>query len=159
LETDDEDDYSDDDELEVSPATDRVKVTNIAASPNKFGLAPQTREVDFRQMKQATANAGVPAPKVSPAVNRAETISAPTPKANRQNFAALATWVSDGVSQVGKERTIQVVETYANGGKLSAETRSSLLQLISLTSEDEPAVPAGTQAMLGLMVGLDQILG
>jgi hypothetical protein len=62
------------------------------------------------------------------------------------------------VSKVGKERTIQIVETYANGGKLSAETRSSLLQLISLASEDEPDVPAGTQAMLGLMVGLDQIL-
>jgi hypothetical protein len=164
LEIDDDeygDDDNDDDELDVPAAAERVKVTNIVGSPNKFAAAPQTREVDFRQLKGA-ANAGAAAAKASPSPVRAESLSvaapAPTAKVSRQNFAALATWVSDGVSKVGKERTIQIVETYANGGKLSAETRSSLLQLISLASEDEPDVPAGTQAMLGLMVGLDQIL-
>ena len=67
--------------------------------------------------------------------------------------------LSTFVAKVGKERTIQIVETYASGGKLSSETKSALLQLITLASDEEPATPVGSQEMLALMVGLDQILG
>jgi hypothetical protein len=75
---------------------------------------------------------------------------------NRQAFAALATWVSDGVEKVGKERTTQIVETYAAGGKLPVDTKASLLQLVALA--DDVEATGGTQEMLGLMVGLDTIL-
>jgi hypothetical protein len=42
---------------------------------------------------------------------------------------------------------------------LSAETKASLLQLIGLTEDEESATVVGSQGMLALMVGLDQILG
>lgn len=138
----DDGDYDDEDDEN----DEEIKVRKIVPAPREgFGVTPQTREVDFRQMKQAAASQ-TPTP-------------ASAPKANRANFSALATWVSDGVSTVGKARTTQIVETYASGGKLTTETKSSLLQLISLAGEDEPAKPAGTQEMLAIMVGLDQILG
>ena len=76
------------------------------------------------------------------------------------HLCGLGTWVGESVAKVGKDRTIQVVETYAaSGGSLSTETKSSILQLASFASDAEPAGPVGNQEMLGLMVGLDQILG
>jgi hypothetical protein len=67
--------------------------------------------------------------------------------------------VGEGVDKVGKERTIQVVDTYASGGKLSNETKNSLLQLVALAVDEKPTPPVGSQEMLKLMVELDQILG
>jgi hypothetical protein len=115
---------------------------------------PKTREVVFHQLKQATA---VPKTKMKRPL---DAIEFQGQRPNRRTFAALAAWIGDSVAKVGKERTIQVVETYAaSGGALSAETKSSLLQLASLASDEEPTVPVGNQQMLGLMVELDQILG
>jgi hypothetical protein len=74
-------------------------------------------------------------------------------------LAALAAWVTESVEKVGKKRTNQIVETYATGGKLTRETQSSLVQLISLADEEEPAAPVGSREMLPLMVALDEILG
>ena len=41
---------------------------------------------------------------------------------------------------MGKERTTQIVETYAAGGKLPAETKASLLQLVALAERPDPEV-------------------
>jgi hypothetical protein len=110
-ESEDEDLQGDDDQV--------VKVQTLSATHRgNFGVTPQTREVDFRQLKQASSNgvssAAAPRVKEVPApesaAKRSET---PAPKATRPTFAALASWVSNGVSTVGKERTTQVVETYA----------------------------------------------
>lgn len=145
-----------------------IKVQKIVPSSNTFGRTPQTREVDFRQMKQATAanksGANPPLARTEPKAQSQAPAPAPsqmTPqstKASKVTFAALASWVSDGVNKVGKEHIIQIIETYATGGKLSADTKNSLLQLVSLAGEEEPAGQAGSQEMLGLMVALDQIL-
>lgn len=82
------------------------------------------------------------------------------PKANRRAFAALAGWVGSSVAKVGKERTLQVVETYAisNGG-LAPEIKSTIIQLATLAQDDGPSGPVSNQEMLGLLVQLDEILG
>jgi hypothetical protein len=160
-------DESDDEELQ-GDSDEGIKVQTVSSTPRNLGGTPQTREVDFRQLKQAkgaglsSGTSSAPAPRVTevPAPERpAKRNEAPAPKAQRPNFAALASWVSNGVATVGKERTMQVVETYATGGKLSTDTKASLLQLIALTEDEEPATAVGSQGMLALMVGLDQILG
>lgn len=144
VETADESDDKVDNDL------DEIKFTPPARV--NIGGAPQTREVNFRQLKQAAT-----APKANPAAEKV----APQGKAtHRQNFASLAAWVGDSVEKVGKERTVQAVETYAtSGGSLSAEMKSTLLRLISLSSDVEPVAPVGTQEMFALMVELDQIVG
>lgn len=162
----DEDDDSDlavdldavDLDVEAGNQRQQPKGIQVVAGPrSSTGTAPKTREVNFRQLKQANAVTAKPVAD-SVASQRAEKAETAAPQSKQPSFAALATWVSDGVTKAGKERVLQVVETYATGGKLSAETKASLEQLISLASDDEPATPPGTQEMLALMVGLDQIL-
>jgi hypothetical protein len=160
----DDEDYGDDDDSDDTDdgSIGGIKVQKVSGAPaNRFGVTPQTREVDFRQLKQAASSSPSTTPNASPKAKPApapEKAEAPAPRVNRQAFAALASWVSDGVEKVGKERTTQIVETYAAGGKLSAETKASLLQLISLADDIETPKPVGSQEMLALMVGLDTIL-
>jgi hypothetical protein len=153
-----DDELENDEEPEMSNSFEEGPVRKVIAAPrNNFGITPQTREVDFRQLKQQAA-AATAKPKPAPTATPTPQAGAPAAKASRTNFAALATWVSDGVSKVGKEQTTQVVETFATGGKLSKEMQVSLMQMIAQAEDSEPAAPAGTQAMLGLMVGLEKIL-
>jgi hypothetical protein len=160
LQSDFTQDSTPDSETDRGNGSGQIKVQKIVPSPNTFGRTPQTREVDFRQLKQAAAN------KASSVSLPAKAEPAPTPAAgasqavqsSKATFAALASWVSDAVGKVGKERTIQIIETYATGGKLSVDTKNSLLQLVSLAGEEEPTGQVGSQEMLGLMVALDQIL-
>lgn len=127
-----------------------------ASAASHASSAPKMREVVFHKVNPASAASKSAAPK---AKKDAIAEQAEPQKATRRTFAALAAWVGESVTKVGKERTIQVVETYAaSGGVLSQETKSSLLQLVSLASDEEPTTPAGNQEMLGLMVALDQIL-
>jgi hypothetical protein len=145
---DNSDDYSSDDEEEDDlPAVRAIPVAT-----------PKTREVALDQIKQAPPAAKAKVNNIQ--ANGAQGKSEPQgQKTNRRTFAALAAWVGDSVAKVGKERTVQVVETYAaSGGSLSKETKASLLQLASLASDEEPAGPVGNQEMLALMVELDQIL-
>src|SRR5690606_32353160 len=103
-----------------------------STSRSSAASTPKTREVVFHQLKQAAA----PKTKIK-SLQDAPKLQAERP--NRRTFAALAVWIGDSVAKVGKERTIQVVETYAaSGGALSPETKSSLLQLASLASDEEP---------------------
>jgi hypothetical protein len=140
-------DSDDDDEEDEAPPPRAVPVA-----------APKTREVVLDQLKRAPTAAK---PKATNAQgNGAQAKSEPQgQKASRRTFAALAAWVGDSVAKVGKERTVQVIDTYAaSGGSLSKETKSSLMQLASLASDEEPEGPVGNQEMLALMVELDQIL-
>ena len=137
----DDDDLEDDYEEHDPAADDEMDTMHQSAA------APRTREVVLKQLKPPTRtkssqeNVVVKGQKPRPA------------------FATLAAWVGESVAKVGKERTIQVVETYAtSGGALSNETKSSILQLTSLANDVEPANPVGNQEMLDLMVGLDKIL-
>jgi hypothetical protein len=82
-------------------AVGKIKVQKVVPSSNAFGRAPQTREVDFRQLKQGGIGnkpAATPAPESADRQleAKAETQESKA-KAGRQNFAALATWVEDGV--------------------------------------------------------------
>ena len=71
----------------------------------------------------------------------------------------MADWIASSIAKVGKDRTLQVVESYAIGSDaLSQETRNTILQLISLADEEGPREPAGKQDMLALLVQLDEIL-
>jgi hypothetical protein len=165
---DDEDDFADDDDsdeldddaADVTPAIDEGKVRKVVAAPRPNpGATPQTREVNFRQLKEASAGA----PKAKPiAVEMGKIelgkVESKTPKTSRPNFGALAVWVNDAVTKVGKTQALEIIETYAKGGKLADESKNSLMQLLAMAGNEEPATPAGTQEMLGLMVGLDQIL-
>ena len=145
------DDDDDDDELDIDELED---VDDITPPSRSAKVTPKTREVDFQQLKQAPT---AQKPTVKP---RVEKVEIKEPKSNRRNFAALAAWVGDSIAKVGKERTIQVVETYgASGGALSSEMKSSILQLASLANDAEPTSPVGNQEMLSLMVTLDQVLG
>jgi hypothetical protein len=137
------------------------EMEEFVAPSRSASFAPQMREVGLQQLKQA---ASAPMPKINPSGERGERAELPQakasqPKPSRRNFALLATWVGDSVASVGKERTIQVVETYAgSGGEIAPETKSAILQLVSLADDVEPAAPVSNQAMMGLMIGLDQIL-
>lgn len=95
-----------------------------------------------------------PRPNSLPAASEAKSV-----KGNRRAFAALAGWVGDSIAKVGKERTLQVVETYAaSNGELAQETRSTIQQLVALADDSSPTVPVSNQEMLGLLVELDEIL-
>ena len=126
---------------------DDIRPTSRASSG-----APRMREVNFQQLKQknlpiATSN-GTPFSQAGKAT-----------KPTRSNFGALVAWVSAGVASVGKERTLQVVDTYASsGGTLPEATKRSILQLISLANDEAPPTTVGNTEMLGLMVDLDRIL-
>lgn len=149
-------------EIEPSDADEPVSPrTIVAGQVNHSSPTPTTREVDFRKLKQAsaapTANVKV-RPVKAREYAREEVQIAPTPKTTPMNMATLAGWVSDGIARVGKERTLQIIETYATGGKLSEATKNSLMQMISLTDDAEPETPVGSRDMLTLMVELDQIL-
>lgn len=117
--------------------------------PARTNAAPKLREVQYQQLKQAGAT-------LQP---KSKASQPPAPRPARRPFAVLAAWVGESVAKVGKERAVQVVETYAaSGGNLADETKSSLLQLIALASDVEPAAPVTNQEMLGLMVELDHVL-
>jgi hypothetical protein len=135
-----------------------TRLTNAVISGPKpgaaAGAAPKTREVVFKQLKNA--------PTASKAtINGPQETSEPQgQKPSRPAFGALAAWVGTSVAKVGKARTLQVVETYAaSGGALPTETKSVILQLVSMASDEEPQTAAGNQEMLGLMMELDQLLG
>jgi hypothetical protein len=107
------------------------------------------------------------APRMSPPVQAGPEKALPSgthpvapPKSNRRAFGALAGWVGNSVAKVGKERTLQVVETYAisNGG-MAQEVKHTIVQLTTLAQDEGPHEPVGNQEMLGLLVQLDEILG
>lgn len=183
-----EDDYDDeyednDDELraaltdavseaeDVSQSTATTYTTNasspinaVSATVNHGSAAPTTREVDFRKLKQSStaptaqvAAKPTSAPMTREYVREEVAISA-EPKANRVNMAALTAWVTDGVARVGKEQTLQIIDTYASGGKLNEVTKHSLIRMVSKATDFEPEQPVGSRVMLTLMVELDQIL-
>lgn len=115
--------------------------------------SPQMREVGLQQLRQAQST---PKVKGIPTPNQ---VAQPSQKPSRTNFAALAAWVGNAVAKVGKQRTTQVVETYAaSGGALSNEMKATILQMTALASDVEPVDTIGNNEMLGLMVELDQIL-
>ena len=152
----DMEDEPDDDDLEdhyeaYDPAADDEMDDEIDTVHQS--AAPRTREVVLKQLKPTEAK---PTTRTKNSQENAVDKGHEPP---RPAFAILAAWVGESVAKVGKERTIQVVETYAaSGGALSKETKSSLLQLTSLANDVEPANPVGNQEMLDLMVGLDKIL-
>ncbi|MCC6455433.1 MAG: hypothetical protein IT328_10850 [Caldilineaceae bacterium] len=141
------------DEVTASPRL----TTAVVSGPKPgtaAGSAPKTREVVFKQLK----NAPVAAKAQSNVVQ--ETSEPQGQKPSRPAFGALAAWVGTSVAKAGKERTIQAVETYAaSGGALPTETKSVILQLVAMASDEEPQTAAGNQEMLGLLVELDQVLG
>ena len=113
--------------------------------------SPQMREVGLQQLRQAQST-----PKAKGLPSQA---AQPMQKPNRNHFAALAAWVGNAVARVGKQRTTQVVETYAaSGGALSNEMKATLLQMTALASDVESVDTVGNNEMLGLMVELDHIL-
>ena len=125
---------------------DESHLPELSARAN---AAPKLREVQYQQLKQAGATPHPKSKKGQPQASRPV----------RRPFAALAAWVGDSVAKVGKERTVQVIETYAaSGGTLADDTKSSLMQLIALASDVEITVPVTNQEMLGLMVELDHLL-
>jgi hypothetical protein len=102
---------------------------------------------------------GKPTPVAAP-VAAPVALEAKHVKSNRRLFAALAGWVGDSIAKVGKERTLQVMETYATGsGGLAPDLRTTLTQLVALADDEGPKQPVSNQDMLGLLVQLDEILG
>lgn len=146
-----------------NPVQSTGPVKAVSATVNHGNAAPTTREVDFRKLKQASAAPAAPSngPASAPTAREyvREEVAVPVElKANRINMAALATWVTDGVAHVGKEHTLQIIDTYASGGKVNEATKQSLLRMVSRAADFEPDKPVGSRDMLTLMVGLDQIL-
>lgn len=116
-------------------------------------IAPQTREVDFRQMKAAAAAAAKREPKQKKGdAPRSQTIPQPAQ-------TELATWANQAVLKVGKACTSQVVETYAMGDKLSDETKASLLHLISQVEVEGQNSKISSRDMIELMAELDLVIG
>jgi hypothetical protein len=106
-------------------------------------------------LQLAPAPRGKPIPVAAPVALEAKRV-----KSNRRLFAALAGWVGDSIAKVGKERTLQVMETYATGsGGLAPDLRTTLTQLVALADDEGPKQPVSNQDMLGLLVQLDEILG
>jgi hypothetical protein len=111
-------------------------------------FSPHTREVSLSEIKRAHAEPGIASPQQNGGRN------APP----RVNFAALAEWVGLAVQTLGKERTRQAVETYAASGYVMPDTQKTILQLLSLSPDDEPAEQPGSTATIELLVKLDGIL-
>lgn len=144
---DDDDDDGDIDELD--------EMDDLTSPLPSVKVTPKTREVNYQQLKTAASEQ---APKIKVKEERGDA-QGPKASPSRRGFAALAAWVGDSIAKVGKEGTVQVIETYtATGGVLSSEIKSSILQLASLANDAQPAGPVGNKEMLSLMVALDQVL-
>lgn len=127
-------------------------INTVKGTQPQTNVAPQTREVDFRQMKAASAAKREPrAKKGQPLASQTNQLS---PAAN-----PLIAWANEAVHKVGKVRAAKVVETYAMGDQLSNDTKDSLLRLIALAEENEPDGKISSREMLELMVELDQVIG
>ncbi|MCC9077389.1 hypothetical protein FKZ61_014885 [Litorilinea aerophila] len=74
------------------------------------------------------------------------------------HFTALATWVSQSVERIGKERTRKAVETYAQGGYLADHHRALLLQLVELAEDQEPTAPVSPRDTFDMLMQLSEVL-
>jgi len=74
-------------------------------------------------------------------------------------FIGLMDWVSDSIESIGRDRTEKAIEIYAQGGYLDAKVMDTLVQLISLSDEDNPPQKVGMTAIFGTLARLNAVLG
>ena len=75
------------------------------------------------------------------------------------SFTALAEWMSDSIERIGTGRTREALETFASGGYLAPEVKDMLLQLISLSDEENPLEKVEINEILDVFLGLNRVLG
>ena len=79
--------------------------------------------------------------------------------AQRATIMRLAEWASESVTRIGKERTIKVLEVYAQSGHLSPATRDTLLQFIAISDDEAQAQRVSMRTILDMLARLNEALG
>lgn len=79
--------------------------------------------------------------------------------AQRATILRLAEWASESVTRIGKERTVKVLEVYAQSGRLSPATRDTLLQFIAISDDEAQPQRVSMRAILDVLARLNEALG